>query len=383
MTVGPMTHRQRVLAALNHQEPDRVPMDLGSTRCTSIHVAGYQRLKAHFGIEAPDNITDRMMQPVLVDERILQALDIDTRGIYYGAPDNGRDVELDEITYRDEWGVVRTKPPGSYWFDLKESPLEGEITERDILQHSWPDPEDPGRTRGLREKVLALKESGDYALVLNLSVGTVHISQYLRGFQDWYMDMAADQKLIGVLMDAITDVTTATARRVMLEVGDLADVVFTADDLGTQNGPQVHPETYRKVIKPRHAGFFRQIQDICPHAKILFHTCGSVQFLLPDLIDVGVQSLNPVQVAARDMDPATLKKEYGKHLSFWGAIDTQHVLSKGSPEDVRAEVERRIDQLGSEGGYVLCGVHNIQPDVPGANVLAMYQHARKAGEYGH
>lgn len=376
-----MTHRERVLAALNHQEPDRVPIDLGSTRCSSIHLAGYRRLKAHFGVEAPEAITDRMMQPALVDEPVLRALDIDTRGLFPGGPDNRPDVEIDEITYRDEWGVVRSMPPGSYWYDLKESVLAGEVSLHDILLHSWPDPGDPGRTRGLRERALKLKEEGDYALVLGLSVGTVHISQYLRGFTDWFMDMAADQKLIGALMDAITDVTTEIARRVMAEVGDLADVIMTGDDLGTQNGPQVSPETYRKVIKPRHARFFRQVQEMCPQAKIFLHTCGSVYLLLDDLIDIGVEVLNPVQVGARDMDPLKLKAEYGDKLSFWGAIDTQRVLPVGTVGDVKAEVERRMAQLGPGGGYVLCGVHNLQPDVPTENVLAMYEHARKLGMY--
>ena len=376
-----MTHRERVLAAINHQEPDRVPIDLGSTRCTSIHVAGYQGLKAGLGIEAPDIITDRMMQPVLVDERILRALDIDTRGVFPGAPDKTPDVELDPITYRDEWGVVRNKPAGSYWYDLVGSVMAGEITVQDILKHAWPDPEDPGRIRGVRERALKIKEEGEYALVLSLSLGTVHISQYLRGFTDWFMDMAADQKLIGSLMDAITDVTMTMSKRMMAEVGDLADIVMTGDDLGTQGGPQVHPETYRKVIKPRHARFFRQVKEMCPQAKIFLHTCGSVYPLLPDLIDIGVDILNPVQVAARDMDPVRLKAEFGDKLTFWGAIDTQHVLPKGSPEDVKAEVATRIAQLGQGGGYVLCGVHNLQPDVPTENILTMYRHAREVGVY--
>jgi uroporphyrinogen decarboxylase len=378
---APMTHRQRVLAALNHQEPDRVPIDLGSTRCTSIHLEGYRRLKAHFGVEAPEAITDRMMQPALVDEAVLRALDIDTRGIFPGVPDRSRDVEIDETTYRDEWGVVRTRPASSYWYDLKESVLAGEISVQDILRHPWPDPDDPGRTRGVRERALKLKESGDYALVLNLSVGTVHFSQYLRGFVDWYTDMAADQALIGALMDAITDVTVAISRRLMAEVGDLADVIMVGDDLGTQNGPQVSPAAYRKVIKPRHARFFRQVKEMCPHAKVFLHTCGSVYLLLPDLIDIGVEVLNPVQVRARDMDPVKLKAEYGDKLSFWGAVDTQQVLPRGSAEDVKAEVERRIAELGPGGGYVLCGVHNLQPEVPLENVLAMYRHAREVGVY--
>lgn len=376
-----MTHRERVLAALSHREPDRVPIDFSGSRCSSIHVEGYERLKRHLGIEAPNIISDRMMQPVLVDDRILERFDVDTRALIPGAPDRGGDVELDEITYRDEWGVVRSKPPGSYWYDLKGSPLAGEITVQDILRHPWPDPDDPGRTRGLRDRALELRRKGDYALVLNLTIGVVHISQYLRGFQDWYMDMAADQRLIGALMDAIVEVTMAMARNLMAEVGDLVDIVFTGDDLGTQGGPQVSPEAYRRVIKPRHARFFRQAREMCPHARIALHTCGSVYLLLNDLVDIGVEVLNPIQVSARDMDPARLKAEFGDRLSFWGGIDSQRVLPRGTPEDVRAEVERRLAQMGQGGGYMLAAVHNIQPDVRVENVIAMYDHAREVGSY--
>ncbi len=378
---GAMTHRERVLAALSHREPDRVPIDFGGSRCSSLHVAGYERLKRHFGIEAPNIISDRMMQPVFVDERILQRFDVDTRCLTLSAPDKGGDVELDPITYRDEWGVVRSQPAGSYWYDLKESPLIGEITVQDIARYPWPDPDDPGRTRGLRERALALKSQGDYALVLNLTVGVVHISQYLRGFQDWYMDMAADQQLVGAVMDAILEVNLPIARRAMKEVGDLVDIVFTGDDLGTQGGPQISPATYRKVIKPRHARYFSLVHEMCPHAKVALHTCGSVYALLPDLIDIGVEVLNPIQVAAVDMEPARLKAEFGDKLSFWGAVDSQQVLPHGSTEDVRAEVRRRIRELGKGGGYMVAAVHNIQPDVPTENIVAMYEAAREFGQY--
>ncbi len=376
-----MTHRERVLAALNHKEPDRVPIDLGGCRDSSIHVAGYDRLKQRLGIEAPNIISDRMMQPVLVDDRILERFDVDVRSLLPGAPDRGGDVELDDETYRDEWGVVRSKPEGTYWYDLQGSVLSGEITRQDILKHPWPDPYDPGRTRGLRQRALEIRQKGDYALVLSLTVGVVHISQYLRGFQDWYIDMAADQTLIGALMDAILDVTLAMAHNILREVGDLVDIVFTGDDLGSQSGLQMSPEAYRKVIKPRHARFFRQAREMCPNAKIALHSCGSVYQLLDDLIDIGVEVLNPIQVSAREMDPARLKAQFGDRLSFWGGIDTQKVLPYGTQEEVKAEVRRRLAEMGQGGGYMLAAVHNIQPDVPIDNIITMYDYAREVGSY--
>lgn len=374
-----MTHRQRVLAALNHREPDRVPIDFGSARCTSIHVVGYERLKRHFGIEAPNIITDRMQQCVQVDDRILEQLGVDTRGLVPGPADGQPDVELDELTYRDEWGVVRSKPSGSYWYDLKASPLVGEITVQDIARYPWPDPDDPGRVRGLRQRALELKEKGDYALVLSLTIGVVHFSQYLRGFQDWYVDMAADRKLVGALMDAIVDVTMQMARDVLREVGEFSDIVLTGDDLGTQGGPQVSPATYREVIKPRHARFYQLVREMCPQAKIALHSCGSVYPLLNDLMEIGVEVLNPIQVTARDMEPGRLKAEFGDRLCFWGGVDTQQVLPRGTVEDVKAEVRRRVEEMGHGGGYILSAVHNVQPDVPVENLLAMFEHARDVG----
>jgi len=138
----------------------------------------------------------------------------------------------------------------------------------------------------------------------------------------------------------------------------------------------VPPEIYRKLIKPRHAKYFGLMHDMSP-AKVLFHTCGSVVDIMGDLVDIGVDAVNPVQVSAAGMDPVQLKRNWGDKMSFWGAIDTQHVMPHGSVEDVKAEVERRIEQLGEGGGYVLSAVHNIQPDVPLENVLAMYSHARE------
>ena len=346
-----------------------------------MHVAGYERLKRLLNLEAPNIITDRMMQCVQVDERILERFDVDTRGVQPFAPDGHPDVELDEVTYRDEWGVVRYKPEGSYWYDLRSSPLAGEISIQDILAYPWPDPDDPGRTRGLRQRALELREKDEYALVLFVTAGITHISQYLRGFQDWYMDMAADQALIAALMDAILEITMAIARNALLKVGDLVDIVFTGDDLGTQTGPQLSPATFRKLLKPRYARFFGQIHELCPHAKVALHSCGSIYLILNDLIDAGVQVLNPIQVHADNMRAADLKREFGDRLCFWGAIDTQQVLPNGSVEEVKAEVRRRMFELGPGGGYVLSAVHNIQPDVPTDNVLTMLDYAREAGLY--
>jgi uroporphyrinogen decarboxylase len=368
----PMTHRERVLAALSHQEPDTVPIDLASTIDSSIVVEGYERLKSHLGIQAENVLTNRMMRVVDVDEPVLQALDVDTRGVFPGGPP---DVILDGDRYRDEWGVERVRPPGSFYYDERTFPLAGEITVTDVARYPWPDPHDPIRKQGLKERVQEIHRAG-YAAVLNMPSALVHKTQYLRGFEDWFMDFARDQRLLAVLFDAVLEVSLAMCEELLAEVGSEVDVLLSADDLGIQRGLMVSPDGYRALIKPRHATYFRLLHDRSP-AKVLFHTCGSVVDILDDLVDIGVDVLHPVQVSARGMDPVQLKKRWGDRLAFWGAIDTQRVLCQGSVGDVQAEVARRIEELGPGGGYVLGAVHNIQPDVPVENVLAMYRHARE------
>jgi uroporphyrinogen decarboxylase len=262
------------------------------------------------------------------------------------------------------------------YYDQVSFPLSGPITLRDLANYPWPDPHDPGRTRGLKKRVREIREKTDCAAVLNLPSAFVHVSQYLRGFEDWYVDIAADRKLAGALFDAVLEVTMAIAEELLKEVGNEVDVLMASDDLGLQNGLMVSHEAYRSLIKPRHRRFFRLLHDRSP-AKVFFHTCGSVAAILDDLVEIGVDVLNPVQVSAAGMDPATLKQQYAGRLAFWGGIDTQHVLPHGTVAQVKTEVERAIDILGEGGGYVLGAVHNIQPDVPLDNILAMYAHARE------
>jgi uroporphyrinogen decarboxylase len=367
-----MTHRQRVVAALSHEQPDKVPIDLGATRDSSIVVEGYERLQRHFGVRGEAPLTSRMMRVVDVDERVLLALDIDTRGINPGGPP---DLVTGDARYRDEWGVERVRPAGSYYYDQLSFPMAGQITVADIARYRWPDPDHPARTAGLKDRLETIR-SGKHASVLNLPSAFVHTSQYLRGFEDWFMDIAADRKLISALFDAVLEVSLAMCQAILAEVGGEVDVLMASDDLGVQGGLMISPEAYRELIKPRHRRYFQLMREMSP-ARIFFHTCGSVAGIIDDLIEIGVDVLHPVQVSAKGMDPGTLKAKYGHRLSFWGAIDTQRVLPLGTPDEVRAEVERRIEDLGEGGGYVLGAVHNIQPDVPVENILAMYQHARE------
>lgn len=370
------THRERVLAALDHIQPDRVPLDLGSTANSSIHADGYLRLARHFGMESKAEIIHRMMQTANVPEGILQALFIDVRGIFLGAPEKSRAEELGPGEYRDAWGCVRVKPPGSYYYDQVRFPLQGDISLSTIVKYPWPNPDDPGWTRHLRGRLQWIREKTDCAAVLTVPTAFVHVSQYLRGFQDWFMDFISNPKLLDALFDAVLEVNSQICKNVLKEIGSEVDVIATGDDLGTQNGLQVSYAHYQKHIHPRLAKYFRLIREHSP-AKIHFHSCGSIAAIIPDLIEIGVDILHPIQVRAAGMNPGDLKRKYGNRLVFWGDIDSQHVLPHGGMEDVRREVETRIEQMGRGGGYILGAVHDIQPDVPVENILAMYRHARE------
>ncbi len=371
-----MIHRQRLMTALSHEQPDKVPIDLGGTVDSSIVVEGYEKLKKHFGVNAENRICQRMTRIVDVDESILRILDIDTRSVLTGTPIKGKDQESGPGRYRDLWGVERVKPEHSFYYDQISFPLAGEITISDIANYPWPDPDDPGIVQGLKERVKWIRENTDCAAILRVSSPFVHTSQYLRGFEDWYCDIALNAKVLEALFDAILEVTMQMAKHVLKEVGQEVDVVICGDDLGAQQGLQINRDHYLKYIKPRHAKYFRQIHDLSP-AKFLLHSCGSVASIIEDLIEIGVDALNPVQVSAAGMDPVELKRKYHGRMVFWGAMDTQHVLPHGSVEDIKKMVEERIEQMGEGGGYVLAAVHNIQPDVPLENILAMFRHARE------
>ena len=375
-----MTPRERVRRALSHQEPDRVPLDLGSTGNTGITAIAYRRLLTYLGIEDQVVVWDRMQQLAVPDERVLLRLGIDTRGIWLNAPDRSQARELEGDSYADEWGVVRSRPPGGFYYDLVKSPLPGPITKADLDAFPWPDPDDPGRYRGIRERARRIHEETPYALVVHGAPGFITRAQYLRGFEDWFMDLVAEPELAADVLERCLAISLRINERLLSEVGEYADVVMLGDDIGVQDGPMISPKIYRQLLKPLQAQYFGMVHELT-NAKLLYHTCGSVVDLLDDLIEIGVDVLNPVQVAARGMDPAALKARFGDRLSFWGGIDTQSVMPFGSPDEVRAEVRKRIGALGPGGGYVVDSVHNIQADVPAENIVAMYEEAASFGVY--
>jgi uroporphyrinogen decarboxylase len=383
-----MNSRDRVLTALAHQEPDRVPIDLGGTAVSTIAIPTYAALREHMGLPVkPVQTLEFVQQVAAVDEDVLDLFGIDVIPVFANPPDGYQPEFIEEAggggrSFKDEFGATLRRLKGTFYYDWCEFPLR-EPSLNDLARMSWPNPADPGRFRGLRARVQALRASTSRALVGMAPCGHDLLNQLfrVRGMEEGMMDLLANEEFVEAFLDRLTD-TICTAQSLFLkEVGDLIDVHFTADDLAGQTGPLIAPALYRRMVKPRWA---RIIQTIKSHSKarIFYHSCGAVDELIPDLIEIGVEILNPVQVSAAGMDTARLKQKYGKNLSFWGGgCDTQKVLSGGTPSDVRQEVRRRIRDLTPGGGFVFNPVHNIQPLVPPANVAALFEAALEFGRY--
>jgi len=272
---------------------------------------------------------------------------------------------------------------GGWYYDMREHPLAGPISEEAVDRYPWPDPLDPARFAGIGEAARRiLREEGRAVIMGGMSAGILEMHAWLRGFEDAYADFGANPRLAGRLMDKVLEMKMAYWGKALEILGDAVDVVQEADDFAGQSGLLLSPRTYREIAKPRHKALFDFIHARTK-AKIFFHSCGAVRKVIPDLIEAGVDILNPVQVSAAGMDTAELKREFGKDLTFWGGgVDTQRVLGTGTPDEVRREVRRRIEDLKPGGGFVFAAVHNIQGNVPVENIVAMWEAFREFGSYG-
>ena len=345
---------------------------------STIEVEPYRELKKYLGIKG--EIRTFVRDHVEPDEEVLKRFGIDTRYVRLKAPKNWEMKLLSDNSYFDEWGVRWEKPSSSLYFDPVEHPL-ADAGIQDLEAYSWPDPLDPGRTKGLSEEARHLYESTPYAIVANApGVGIFETAWMLRGFEKVLEDFIDKREFARALLEKVTQIQKGIYGEFLAAVGEYIQVVMVSDDLGMEDGLMISPRLYRELIKPLHKelwGFIKEKTE----AYLFFHSCGSVYQLIPDLIELGVDILNPVQVSAKDMESYRLKEEFGDRLSFWGGVDTQHVLPYGSLEDVEREVKGRIKDLAPGGGYILTAVHNIQWGVKPENICRMYEAAREYGTY--
>jgi uroporphyrinogen decarboxylase len=377
-----MTPRERVWAALNHQEPDRVPLDIGGGASTTIIEEGYEKLKENLGIKAEPRILNKIFRMARLDEAAMQRLGSDCRPLGIRPPVNWAPPPAEPGKFIDLWGITWRQAhygDGCYYWEMDRHPL-AEASIEDIESYPWPDLEDPGFFAGLAEDAKELYENTDYAIMADGGFKSFwELGYMLRGFERSLTDLALNPEFTIALMEKLLEINIKMTGRFLDAVGPYIQIFRAGDDLATQKGRMWSRETHQAVLTPVYKKFFDFVKSKT-EAKIFFHSCGNAVPVIDDLVEVGVDILNPVQVAAMG-DMADVKARFGDRMVFWGGIDTQRVLPLGSPEDVEAEVKQRIRELGPGGGFVVAAVHAIQPDVPPENIMAMAEATRKYGTY--
>lgn len=412
-----MTSRERILTTIAHREPDRVPVDLGATPSSGISAVAYGRLKDHLGIGTGHNrIYDVVQQLAQPEDDILDRFGIDVLDI--GRTFNTRDEDWRDIRMFNgglaqypRWFQPEATPEGGWiaratdgtpiaeqlkdmaFYDQSCFPWEndypaglaglpeamGKVLWAALAHSPWDHAGDPGFWAALRQNALDLRARSDRALMVVAGCNLFEWGTFLRRIDNFLMDLLAEPEQVEALLDALVGIHLQTLEKVCAAVGDVVDLIRFGDDLGMDTGPFMSPGTYRSLFKPRHAMLCDYVHK---HSNMhtFLHSCGSIHALLPDLIEAGFEVINPVQTACHHMEAERLKADFGKDITFWGGgSDTRHVLNKGTPAQVRDDVRRRIDTLAPGGGFVFNTIHNILPDVPPENIVAMYEAVAEFG----
>ncbi|MDD5707763.1 MAG: uroporphyrinogen decarboxylase family protein [Kiritimatiellae bacterium] len=391
-----MTSRERILKALNHQETDRPPRDLGGTESSGVTACAMRKLQVHLGCQDALEIFEPYQYVAYVNEGLRSRFAIDTLNLTPGPADwverrhpEGFDVLLPRLWHETDaedgatvvlgagGQIVGRRPAGGLYFDPVNPPLRDVETPAGLdpfkkTIHGFDMPSFADETdAALRKRAQAMHATGD-CVVFNLCCHILAAGQLLRGYENFMVDLLTDEPMARTLLDALLEGYCERIDRLAPLLRDCVDVVLLNDDLGTQNGPMLAPDTYRDRIKPYQKALFAHVKKRFS-APILFHSCGAVREFIPDLIEIGVDALNPVQISAVGMEPAKLKRDFGSDITFWGGgVDTQTVLNKKTPAEVADAVRRNVEIMAPGGGFVFCQVHNIQPDVPAENVVAMF-----------
>jgi len=385
-----MDSRERILKALEHEEADRVPFDLGSTQVTGIALAAYGNLREHLGFQKEEaKLSDVIQQLALPSEDILRFLNVDTRGLFPLTSHNW-DVEAQSrdaganLEYLDEWGITHHFPKeNGHWYSMVHSPLANSSPDiQAIRKHSWPDAKDSRRIEGLREKARKYRSEGKIVVLKGLCAGIFEMMQRIRGMENAFMDIMLYPEFTEALIDKIAELKIEFWQMALEELQDVVDVVVEADDYGTQESQLISPDQFRQIFKPYIKKVLATIKNKAPDSYLFFHSCGNVRPIIPDFIEMGVDILNPIHIAAEGMDPASLKKDFGDAVTFWGGgVDTQGLLPKGTPDEIRDNVRENIEALAPGGGFVFNTVHNIQSEIPPENIMAMWHALQEFGAY--
>lgn len=382
-----MKPRERVLLALNHQEADRIPIDLGGTLVSSITRGAYIDLKNYLGMpEEEIRILDYVQQLPYLDERLLDRFHVDFRSVQLPAMTAQGIQWFDDGAYHafyNKWGTkLRMPKEGGHYFDYIDFPIK-EPSQEAIASYTWPAPTSPEYYQKLGKQARSLYENTDFAVVGGVIIGGGIFEQPARlmGLENFYMLLASEPGSADWMMEKVTEIYIEASNAYLDAIGKYIQVFTYWDDVCGQNGWLIRPETYIKYVKPKQKRLVETIRAKT-NAKVFYHGCGAVYDLIPHLIEIGFDIINPVQVSARGMDTRRLKNAYGKDIVFWGGgVDTQNVLPFGTTDEVSDEVKRRIDDLAPGGGFIFDVVHNIQPNVPPENIVAAFETAYEYGRY--
>lgn len=376
-----LTSRERVRLAANRQQPDRVPLDLVPM------VETYRNLIKYLELDVPEDVRPGGWTTVSPHPRVMDALGMDIVRVESGRPEGARPAPGPDGSVADEWGVGRKQVwhGTSYYNEITYHPL-AEATVEDLENYPWPDPDDPGRTRGLEEKARRLYEETEYGIMARFGDSVNDGCWYLRGQQQWMMDYILNPEFVETLLDKVLEITIRINENCMRAAGKYVDILrLGGEDMGTQQNLLWSPEHLRRFWFPRLTRLISRTREVFheynPNGKIMLHTDGAIRPIIPDLIECGVDMLDPIQPRPRGMDAASIKQEFGDRLAFHGGIDLQEVLPNYTPEQVQEEVRQKIRELGPGGGYIVCPAHSVPEDCPPENIVAMCQAVLRYGRY--
>ena len=403
---APLTSRERVRRALNHEETDCVPVDFGASRITGIAAIAYKNLLRHLGRQEVIQVYDLKQQLAQPSLEMIHRMGADVVQLHRLGPTSGMPfLKIDQwqpgrltdgspcllpadyaetvradgtVELRHDGQLYAWRAPESFYFDVCYAPLARAETTADIDAFVWPDPWTQREEQWLKQEVRRLHQGTDKALFAGLPMfvcSFFELSLVLFGFENFMMKLATERDLVEYWLDAKLAHDLAILEKFLAVAGPCLEVIQMNDDLGNQESLQISPKLYRELIKPRQRQWIEFVKARTA-AKVFIHCDGAIEPLLPDFIEIGIDVLNPLQTSARGMDPRVIKQKYGRNLSFWGGgVETQTTLPFGTVEDVRREVRERMQLLGHGGGYVFAPIHNIQPDIPPEKVLAVFDTA--------